>query len=277
VFTLLNGTPAPVLCAAGTYSDTGAEPCIPADPGYIVPTEGAEAQTACPVGTYSSVSGATECQPAPAGSYVDSVASTGSLLCPAGSYSATIGSASCAPADPGFFVPLIGATSQTACPAGFGSDGGAIECYPLDNDGDGVNNDDDAYPDSNMNPTVGLGACVTTVANQVLPNGATFNDLLAATAADATSHGALVHAVTQLSNGWKHAGLISGRDHGAITSCVARSKSDKSDKSDKSMKSGKSGKSGKSDKSAKKGNSGKSDKNDKSDKSSKGKKSGKKK
>lgn len=219
----LNTTPPP-LCGAGTYSATGNEPCVDADPGYFVATEGAEAQTACPVGSYSSVTGAEACEPAPAGSYVDTVAATGSLLCPAGSYSATVGSASCTLAAPGFFVPAIGASSQTACPSGFGSDAGATACYPLDNDGDGVNNDEDAYPNSNMNATVGLGACATTVANQVLPNGATFNDLLATAAAGAANHGKLVSAVTQLSNGWKNAGLISGRDHGAITSCTARSK-----------------------------------------------------
>lgn len=217
-------SPAAVACSAGTHSATGNEPCVLADPGYVVPTEGATSQTACPVGTYSSVSGATACESAPAGSYVDTVAATGSLLCPAGTYSATSGSASCTPADAGFFVPTIGSTSQMACPAGFWSNGGATECYVLDSDGDGVNDSDDAYPNSNMNATVSVGACTTTVANQVLSNGATFNDLLATAAAGATNHGKLVSAVTQLSNGWKNAGLISGRDHGAITSCTARSK-----------------------------------------------------
>jgi hypothetical protein len=252
VTVFLQGTPIPPTCGAGTYSATGNAPCATADPGYFVATEGATSQTACPVGTYSSVTGATECQPAPAGSYVDTTASTGSLLCPAGSFSDTIGSASCTPAAPGFFVPTIGATSQTACATGFGSDVGAIACYPLDNDGDGVNNDNDAYPDSNMSATVSVGVCSTAVANQVLPNGATFNDLLATAAAGATSHGQLVNAVSHLSNGWKDAGLISGRDHGAIVSCVARSKSDKSVKPAKAEKSAKPGKSPKEKKSSKK-------------------------
>jgi hypothetical protein len=115
-----------------------------------------------------------------------------------------------------------------------------------DSDGDGVGNNADPYPNSNLNPTVSVGVCSTTVANQLLPNGATFNDLLASAAAGAANHGALVGAVTQLSHGWKSAGLISGRDHGAITSCVARSKSAKSEKSAKSGKSDKAKKSGKS-------------------------------
>ncbi len=93
-----------------------------------------------------------------------------------------------------------------------------------DSDGDGVGNNADPYPNSNLSATVSIGVCSTAVANQLLPNGATLNDLLASAAAGAANHGARGSAVTQLSNGWKSAGLISGRDHGAITSCVARSK-----------------------------------------------------
>jgi hypothetical protein len=62
------------------------------------------------------------------------------------------------------------------------------------------------------------------VPNRVTANGATFNDLLGAAVAGASNHGAKVSAVSALSNGWKSAGLISGRDHGAIVSCTARSK-----------------------------------------------------
>nr|MBA3949661.1 hypothetical protein [Acidobacteriota bacterium] len=51
-----------------------------------------------------------------------------------------------------------------------------------------------------------------------------FNDLLASAVSGAANHGATVSAVTSLANGWKAAGLISGRDHGAIVSCVAKSK-----------------------------------------------------
>lgn len=94
----------------------------------------------------------------------------------------------------------------------------------IDSDGDGVGNNADPFPNSNRSALVSVGTCSTGVANRLLPNGATFNDLLGAAAAGAANHGARVSAVTQLSNAWKSAGLISGRDHGAITSCVARSK-----------------------------------------------------
>jgi len=41
-----------------------------------------------------------------------------------------------------------------------------------------------------------------------MPNGATFKDLIASIGG--ANHGAKVSAVSQLSNGWKSAGLISG-------------------------------------------------------------------
>ncbi len=214
---------APVACTAGTYSATGNAPCDEAAPGYFVSTAGATSQTACPVGTYSSVSGAESCQMAPAGSYVGTIGANGSLQCPAGTYSATAGSASCTPADAGFFVALIGSTSQTACAVGYGSAAGATECYLLDSDGDGVADATDAFPNSNLTPLVSVGTCNTGVANGRLPNGATFNDLLgAAQAASGGNHGKWVSAVTALSNGWKSAGLITGQEHGKIVSCVAK-------------------------------------------------------
>ena len=49
------------------------------------------------------------------------------------------------------------------------------------------------------------------------------NDLIGAAANGAKNHGAYVSAVTKLADGWKKAGLISGKDQGKITSCAARS------------------------------------------------------
>lgn len=46
---------------------------------------------------------------------------------------------------------------------------------------------------------------------------------MAAAVSAGVNHGAVVNAVRALSNQWKAAGLISGRDHGTIVSCVARS------------------------------------------------------
>jgi hypothetical protein len=75
--------------------------------------------------------------------------------------------------------------------------------------------------------TVLVGTCEPGVANQVLANGATFNDLIAAAIASASNHGKVVSAITQMASDWKDAGLISGKEKGAITSCVARSSAGK--------------------------------------------------
>ena len=93
----------------------------------------------------------------------------------------------------------------------------------FDTDGDGVADDQDAFPNSNLSATVAIGACNTGVGNHVFSNGATMNDLIGAAANGAKNHGAYVSAVTKLADGWKKAGLISGKDQGKITSCAARS------------------------------------------------------
>lgn len=81
----------------------------------------------------------------------------------------------------------------------------------------------DAFPFSDLGPTVVIGTCDSGVANQVLADGASFMDLIGAAEASARNHGQFVNAVTKLADGWKKDGLISGRDHGRITSCAARS------------------------------------------------------
>lgn len=93
----------------------------------------------------------------------------------------------------------------------------------IDSDGDGVADDQDAFPNSNLGATVAIGACDTAVGNHLFSSGATMNDLLGAAANGVKNHGAYVSAVTKLADGWKKAGLISGKDQGKITSCAARS------------------------------------------------------
>jgi hypothetical protein len=110
-----------------------------------------------------------------------------------------------------------------------------------DSDGDGVDDGVDAFPVSNLDATVNIDGCDTGVVSQLLPNGATFNDWIGAAAENPgqftksgesaksgksakSTHGAFVKAVSNLADGWKKAGLITGREKGAITSCAARSK-----------------------------------------------------
>jgi hypothetical protein len=94
-----------------------------------------------------------------------------------------------------------------------------------DSDGDGVGDNADAYDNSDLGATVVIQSCNSGVGNHLFGNGATFNDLIGTAYAAANgNHGAFVSAVTKLADGWKKAGLISGREQGAITSCAARSK-----------------------------------------------------
>jgi hypothetical protein len=92
---------------------------------------------------------------------------------------------------------------------------------PPDTDGDGVPDDVDAFPNSNMDDTVVIDECDSLVPNQVLADGSTFNDLIGVCAADATNHGEFVSCVSHLTNEWKKDGLISGKDKGKIGSCAA--------------------------------------------------------
>lgn len=219
-----HGATAATQCPVGTYSSVaGATSCTLAAAGSFVAAAGSVAATACPVGTYSTSAGSASCALAPTGYFVAAAGSVAPTACAPGSYSDTVGAAACTPAPAGSFVGNAGASSATACQAGYGSAAGATSCYALDTDGDGVNNDVDAYPNSNRSAFVSVAACATGVTNRVTANGATFNDLIAA-ALGGGNHGANVSAVSKLSNGWKSAGLISGRDHGAIVSCTAKSK-----------------------------------------------------
>jgi len=93
-----------------------------------------------------------------------------------------------------------------------------------DSDGDGVGDNADAFDNSNAGPALMVGTCNTGVANWHVGGGTWANDLIAAAYASDANHGKFVSAVTDLSNGWKKAGLISGREHGAIVSCAARTK-----------------------------------------------------
>lgn len=89
-----------------------------------------------------------------------------------------------------------------------------------DSDGDGVNDDVDAYPNSDMSTNVTIDGCDSGTPNHVFSNGATMMDLINACAASATNHGGFVSCVTALSNGWKKDGLITGAQKGKIQSCA---------------------------------------------------------
>jgi hypothetical protein len=116
-------------CLAGSWFD--GEACVLASPGHFVVMEGAEAQTACLVGTYQPDSGAISCLPAEPGHFVNTVEAVAQTACEPGTYQPNSGATECLVADPGFFVPFEGATEQLPCENGFTSDAGATFCFPI--------------------------------------------------------------------------------------------------------------------------------------------------
>lgn len=111
-----------------------------------------------------------------------------------------------------------------------GTDAGAVYVYALsspeppgDSDGDGVPDDCDACPYSDLSDTVVIDGCDTTVPN-MMPgdDGCTMADRLAQCAEGTTTHKAFVRCVAHLTNEWKRDGLISGPDKGRIQRCAAQ-------------------------------------------------------
>ena len=93
-----------------------------------------------------------------------------------------------------------------------------------DSDNDGTGDNADAYDNSNTGAALVVGTCNPGVANWEIGNGTWANDVIAAAYAAAANHGAFVNAVSKITDSWKKAGLITGRQQGAIVSCAAKTK-----------------------------------------------------
>jgi hypothetical protein len=100
--------------------------------------------------------------------------------------------------------------------------GHAGKCKAPDNDGDGVPNDEDECPDSDLSAIVVIDGCNAGVLSTLFPNGCTFSDLIAACAEGARNHGRFVSCVSRVTNALKKAGTITGQQKGAIQSCAAQ-------------------------------------------------------
>jgi hypothetical protein len=91
-----------------------------------------------------------------------------------------------------------------------------------DSDGDGVPDDVDDCPDSQLSATVVIDGCDTEVPNQLFDDGCTMADLTAQCADHAPNHGSFVRCVAHLTNDWKWDALITGKEKGRIQSCAAQ-------------------------------------------------------
>ncbi len=93
-----------------------------------------------------------------------------------------------------------------------------------DNDGDGVPDDVDNCPNSDLGESIMIDDCDTEVANMLLDDdGCTMTDRIAECAEGVTTHREFVSCVPQLANDWKRDGLISGREKGRIHRCASSS------------------------------------------------------
>ena len=93
---------------------------------------------------------------------------------------------------------------------------------PTDGDGDGVPDDIDACPNSDLSPNVVIDGCDSGVTNHLLIDGCTISDLIDQCAQDAAHHGGFVSCVANLTNELIESGIIHGSEKGRIQSCAGR-------------------------------------------------------
>ena len=93
-----------------------------------------------------------------------------------------------------------------------------------DADLDGVADEFDDCPNSNLSPTVVIGGRDTGVPNTTLPSGCTISDLIAKCAAGAKNQGAFVSCVAHLTEQLVADGVITDAQKDTIMSAAARAK-----------------------------------------------------
>ncbi len=96
-----------------------------------------------------------------------------------------------------------------------------VEVIRPDDDGDGVPNDVDECPNSDLSATVVIDSCDSGVSNTLFPSGCTISDLIAECAEGSSNHGQFVSCVSHVTKHLKEAGIITGQQKGAIQSCAA--------------------------------------------------------
>ncbi|MFH1110010.1 MAG: hypothetical protein V1790_12580 [Planctomycetota bacterium] len=97
-----------------------------------------------------------------------------------------------------------------------------LSSCPVDSDGDGVPDLEDACPNSDLAETVVIGDCDSGVATHLFDDGCTMADRIAECATGAGNHGNFVGCVTQLTHDWVDEGVITPRDKGPIQRCAAQ-------------------------------------------------------
>jgi len=99
----------------------------------------------------------------------------------------------------------------------------SLSQHAIDADGDGIQDDRDCQPNSDLSPTVTVEGCDSGVTNTVLVDGCTITDLLMACAADARNHGSFNSCVAGVTRSLKKGGELRDSDVGMLQSCAAQS------------------------------------------------------
>jgi hypothetical protein len=93
-----------------------------------------------------------------------------------------------------------------------------------DTDGDGIPDDEDACPDSDLNATVVIDGCDSGVENVLLEDGCTISDLILECADNAKNHGKFIRCVSHLTRDLKRQGIITRKQKRAIRRCAVKAK-----------------------------------------------------
>lgn len=91
-----------------------------------------------------------------------------------------------------------------------------------DQDGDGILNDKDICPDSDLSNTVVIGNCNSDVINTLFDNGCSISDDLFSCDGMNNNHGQYVSCVSGITNRLKRDNIITNNDKGKIQSCAAQ-------------------------------------------------------
>jgi hypothetical protein len=97
---------------------------------------------------------------------------------------------------------------------------GVVDQIISDTDGDGIPDDEDACPFSDLSNTVVIDGCDSGVENVLLDDGCTIADLIWQCADGAKNHGQFVSAVSHVLKDLKKDGTISGEEKGEIQTCA---------------------------------------------------------
>lgn len=99
-------------------------------------------------------------------------------------------------------------------------DGEGDDC-DIDDDNDGVADPFDLFCCTNTDPIIYIDGCNSTVPNILFVDGSSMMDRILACAESANNHGGFVSCVSQLANGWKSSGFITGSQKSKIITCAA--------------------------------------------------------